>query len=85
MPGLDAVNILVTKDGIKFATNGDIGKGEIMVRHDPSTDKVSMGARSIQSKETTVQIEAYLLGKAYLGACMLMRLSFGKICHLTSY
>ncbi len=35
-----AVNISVTKDGIKFSATGDIGTANITCRHNPHAEKV---------------------------------------------
>ncbi len=44
-PATPAVEISVTKDGVKFATSGDIGSANVIVRQSTSVDKVPGEAR----------------------------------------
>jgi proliferating cell nuclear antigen len=39
-----AVSISCTKEAVKFSVTGDIGVGNVVVRHNPSVDKVSFNS-----------------------------------------
>jgi len=45
---LDTVLIEVTKEGVKFSANGDVGKGMISLKQTTAVDKVSHHHMSIR-------------------------------------